>query len=167
MGAHNPTFTACVFARISSPLSASDLEEDDQFATTVEDNAGTLANYSVDIEKFEGFELPSFLFFFCEVEHPSEAVVVSKFLFFFLALVATWLHFPCCTFPRECVVQLLTGGAFDTDDCAVPFKSKDTPSPSSEFPIQAYPSISRRMDAQDVVRDTVQKMYLRSLDLST
>ena len=47
--AHNPTFAACVFARMSSPFSASDLEVNDQFATTVEENAGTLANYSVDI----------------------------------------------------------------------------------------------------------------------
>ena len=47
--AHNPTFAACVFARMSSLFSVSNLEVDDQFATTVEDNAGTLTNYSVDI----------------------------------------------------------------------------------------------------------------------
>ena len=51
--AHNLTIAACVFARMSSPFSASDLEVDDQFATTVEDNAVTLTDYSADIESLE------------------------------------------------------------------------------------------------------------------
>jgi len=63
VAAHDPhywKFTACMFARNGSPFSASGLEVDDTFATTVEECAGTLANYSVEDLKtcyggFEGF----------------------------------------------------------------------------------------------------------------
>ena len=67
VAAHDPhcwKFTACMFARNGSPFSASGLEVDDTFATTVKECAGTLANYSVEDLKtcyggFRGLQLHS------------------------------------------------------------------------------------------------------------
>ena len=72
---------------------------------------------------------------------------------------------PLFTLKRS-VCAASDGSCFDNDECAVPFMCKDTPSPSSEFLIQTYPSISRAMGALDVVFEfRVRKMYVRSIDL--
>ena len=115
--------------------------------------------------KVRRIRTPELLSFVCDVEHPSEAVDVNEFWVLLLLLML-----PDCTSfvyaKKRSVCTASDGSCFDNDESAVPFMGKDTPSPSSEFPIQTYPTISRAMDALDVYLEcTVRKMYVRSLDL--
>ena len=105
--------------------------------------------------------------FFLRGGTPVRSCCGKRVLGLFLALDASWLHFPCCTLKRECVVQLLTGNTFDNDDVPFPSKAKTH---RALFPIQIYPSISRGMGAQDVVRGHSTEdvpAVARSLDSTT
>ena len=57
------------------------------FATIVKECTRTLANYSVEIWKVRRIRAPELLGFICEVEHPSDAVVVNEFWVLLLLLM--------------------------------------------------------------------------------
>ena len=71
-------FTACRFGRNGSRFS-SGLEVNDAFATTVEEYASTLANYSVEIWKSSEDSSSRTSWFYMRVQHPSEAVDMCEF----------------------------------------------------------------------------------------
>ena len=152
--------TACMLARNGSPFSATNSMYV-AFATTVEEFASTLANYSVEMDS------SSRTSWFCvRGGTPVRSRRCERIWVLLLLLMP--LGFTSLVPLKGEVCWTASGGGNASIMTIVPFpfKGKDTPSPSSEFPIQTYPSISRAMGALDVVFEvTIRKMYLRFLDL--
>ena len=63
--------------------------------------------------KVRRIRAPELLGFICEVEHPSEAVDVSEFWVLLLLLLPLCFTSLVTRLKEKCVVQLLTGNAFD------------------------------------------------------